>query len=61
MGQRFLQLNSTYTGNSDGSAVLHVSQVPPNAALFAPGPARKLFNALYRAVTDVCFQSSLWS
>lgn len=42
MGQRFLQLNSTYTGNSDGSAVLHVSQVPPNAALFAPGPARAL-------------------
>ncbi|KAI0645783.1 DUF1929-domain-containing protein [Trametes meyenii] len=39
MGQRFLQLNSTYTGNADGSAVLHVSQVPPNAALFAPGPA----------------------
>ncbi|KAI0829837.1 DUF1929-domain-containing protein [Trametes gibbosa] len=39
MGQRFLQLNSTYTGNPDGSAVLHVSQVPPNAALFAPGPA----------------------
>ncbi|KAJ8494999.1 hypothetical protein ONZ51_g1976 [Trametes cubensis] len=39
MGQRFLQLNSTYTGNADGSGVLHVSQVPPNAALFAPGPA----------------------
>ncbi|KAH9892649.1 DUF1929-domain-containing protein [Cubamyces lactineus] len=39
MGQRFLQLNSTYTGNADGSGVLHVSQVPPNPALFAPGPA----------------------
>ncbi|KAI0775795.1 DUF1929-domain-containing protein [Trametes elegans] len=39
MGQRMLQLNSTYTGNADGSAVLHVSQIPPNPALFAPGPA----------------------
>ncbi|KAI0373953.1 DUF1929-domain-containing protein [Pilatotrama ljubarskyi] len=39
MGQRMLQLNSTYTGNADGSAVLHVSQLPPNPSLFAPGPA----------------------
>ncbi|KAI8992954.1 DUF1929-domain-containing protein [Trametes punicea] len=39
MGQRMLQLNSTYTGNADGSAVLHVSQMPPNPALFPPGPA----------------------
>lgn len=41
MGQRFVQLNSTYTGNADGSAVLHVSQLPPNAAILAPGPACK--------------------
>jgi len=39
MGQRFLQLNNTYTINSDGSATLHVSQMPPNAAIFPPGPA----------------------
>ncbi|KLO12283.1 glyoxal oxidase [Schizopora paradoxa] len=39
MGQRFVQLNNTYTGNSDGSGVLHVSQMPPNAAILAPGPA----------------------
>lgn len=39
MGQRHLQLNSTYTVNSDGSYVLHVSQVPPNANLLTPGPA----------------------
>lgn len=39
MGQRFLQLDNTYTINSDGSAVLHVSQMPPNPAIFAPGPA----------------------
>ena len=34
-----LQLGSTYTGNSDGSATLHVNQMPPNAAAFPPGPA----------------------
>ncbi|CDO76962.1 Copper radical oxidase [Trametes cinnabarina] len=39
MGQRMLQLNSTYTGNADGSGMLHVSQMPPNPSLFAPGPA----------------------
>ncbi|OBZ70682.1 Galactose oxidase [Grifola frondosa] len=39
MGQRFLQLDSTYTTNADGSAVLHVSQLPPNPYIFAPGPA----------------------
>jgi hypothetical protein len=39
-GQRFVQLNSTYTGNTtDGTAVLHVSQLPPNPAIIAPGPA----------------------
>jgi len=39
MGQRFLQLNNTYTVNKDGSIVLHVAQVPPNPNLFQPGPA----------------------
>ncbi|KAI5120664.1 hypothetical protein M0805_008001 [Coniferiporia weirii] len=39
MGQRFVQLNNTYTGNADGSAVMHVSQMPPNPAVLAPGPA----------------------
>ncbi|CUA72193.1 Isoleucine--tRNA ligase [Rhizoctonia solani] len=38
MGQRYLELDSSYTGNADGSGVLHVSQVPPNAAILAPGP-----------------------
>lgn len=28
----------TYTANSDGSAVLHTSQVPPNPAILPPGP-----------------------
>ncbi|KAG9220580.1 hypothetical protein CCMSSC00406_0004036 [Pleurotus cornucopiae] len=39
MGQRYLQLESTYTGYPNGSAILHVSQLPPNPAIFAPGPA----------------------
>ncbi|KAI0327729.1 DUF1929-domain-containing protein [Cubamyces sp. BRFM 1775] len=39
MGQRIMQLNNTYTVNSDGSITLHVSQPPPNPNLFQPGPA----------------------
>ncbi|KAF7300493.1 hypothetical protein HMN09_00933700 [Mycena chlorophos] len=39
MGQRFLQLNNTYTVNNDSSITLHVAQMPPNANLFQPGPA----------------------
>ncbi|PPQ72942.1 hypothetical protein CVT24_000185 [Panaeolus cyanescens] len=40
MGQRFLQLNSTYTAfKQNSTAILHVSQLPPNAAIIAPGPA----------------------
>ncbi|KAF9261123.1 glyoxal oxidase [Marasmius fiardii PR-910] len=39
MGQRYLQLNNTYTVNNDGSITLHTSQMPPNANIFQPGPA----------------------
>jgi len=39
MGQRFLQLNNTYTVNGDGSITLHTAQMPPNANIFQPGPA----------------------
>ncbi|EJF57018.1 hypothetical protein DICSQDRAFT_157610 [Dichomitus squalens LYAD-421 SS1] len=39
MGQRIMQLNNTYTVNSDGSITLHVAQLPPNPNLFQPGPA----------------------
>ncbi|TFY60839.1 hypothetical protein EVJ58_g4891 [Rhodofomes roseus] len=39
MGQRSMQLNNTYTVNSNGSITLHVSQLPPNPNLFQPGPA----------------------
>ena len=39
MGQRYVQLENTYTGFSNNTAVLHVNQVPPNPAILAPGPA----------------------
>ncbi|KAG6810066.1 hypothetical protein H0H92_013500 [Tricholoma furcatifolium] len=40
MGQRFVQLENTYTGfASTNTAVLHVSQLPPNPAILVPGPA----------------------
>ncbi|PPQ93058.1 hypothetical protein CVT25_011934 [Psilocybe cyanescens] len=39
MGQRFMQLNNTYTVNKDGSITLHVSQPPPIPNIFQPGPA----------------------
>jgi hypothetical protein len=39
MGQRLLQLNNTYTVNSNGSITLHVAQVPPNPNILTPGPA----------------------
>ncbi|TNY17415.1 immunoglobulin E-set, partial [Rhodotorula diobovata] len=39
MGARALELTHSYTLSSDGSATLHVAQLPPNPALFVPGPA----------------------
>lgn len=39
MGQRYLQLNNTYTVNSNGALTLHVAQAPPNPNIFQPGPA----------------------
>ncbi|KAJ7271932.1 glyoxal oxidase N-terminus-domain-containing protein [Mycena haematopus] len=39
MGQRYLQLQNTYTVNADGSLTLHTGQLPPNPNLFQPGPA----------------------
>ncbi|GAA5880005.1 hypothetical protein JCM8547_004846, partial [Rhodosporidiobolus lusitaniae] len=38
-GMRQVVLNSTYTQNDDTSVTFHVSQVPPNPAIIAPGPA----------------------
>ena len=38
MGQRFMQLNNTYTVQN-GSIILHVSQPPPNPNILQPGPA----------------------
>ncbi|KAG8839721.1 hypothetical protein FRC18_008441 [Serendipita sp. 400] len=39
MGQRVLQLQTSYTVAEDGSATLHVSPLPRNANVFPPGPA----------------------
>ncbi|KAF9527368.1 copper radical oxidase [Crepidotus variabilis] len=40
MGQRYVELAMTYTAYAANStAILHVSQLPPNAAVLAPGPA----------------------
>ena len=39
MGQRMVVLQSSYTGYTNNTATLHVNQMPPNPAIFAPGPA----------------------
>ncbi|KAF8160645.1 glyoxal oxidase [Crassisporium funariophilum] len=40
MGQRFVQLKSSYTAfAANNTATLHVSQLPPNPSIIAPGPA----------------------
>ncbi|KAK4703171.1 hypothetical protein P7C70_g3046, partial [Phenoliferia sp. Uapishka_3] len=39
MGMRYVQLNNTFTGAADGSAVIHVSQLAPNPSILVPGPA----------------------
>ncbi|KAG6886847.1 hypothetical protein C0992_002027 [Termitomyces sp. T32_za158] len=38
MGQRYVQLNNTFTVNNDGSITLHVAQAP-NPNVLQPGPA----------------------
>lgn len=47
MGMRSVQLQSSFTGNIDGSAVLHVNQLPPNAGIMPPGPARESLNPFH--------------
>ena len=44
MGQRYLELRTSYTIYKGGSIVLHVSQMPPNSNLFQPGPALLFVN-----------------
>ena len=39
MGQRIMQLNNTFTVQSNGTITLHTAQLPPIPALFQPGPA----------------------
>ncbi len=39
MGQRYVELQTTYTGYENNTAILHVNQLPPNPAVLVPGPA----------------------
>jgi Domain of unknown function (DUF1929) len=39
MGQRYMQLNNTYTVQSDGTITLHCAQAHPDPNLLQPGPA----------------------
>ncbi|WWD21146.1 hypothetical protein CI109_105627 [Kwoniella shandongensis] len=39
MGQRHVELETSFTTNDDGGATLHVASLPPNPAILAPGPA----------------------
>lgn len=39
MGQRHIELQTSFTTNDLGGATLHVAQLPPNPAILAPGPA----------------------
>ncbi|KAH6904188.1 copper radical oxidase variant A [Coprinopsis sp. MPI-PUGE-AT-0042] len=39
MGQRYMQLENSFTVKEDGSIVLHVGQMHPNPNVFQPGPA----------------------
>ncbi|WWC91234.1 uncharacterized protein L201_006176 [Kwoniella dendrophila CBS 6074] len=39
MGQRHVELETSFTTQDDGSAILHVAQMEPNPAILVPGPA----------------------
>nr|XP_018259146.1 glyoxal oxidase [Kwoniella dejecticola CBS 10117]OBR81304.1 glyoxal oxidase [Kwoniella dejecticola CBS 10117] len=39
MGQRHVELDTSFTTQDDGGAILHVAQVEPNPAILVPGPA----------------------
>ncbi|KAJ3574744.1 hypothetical protein NP233_g1539 [Leucocoprinus birnbaumii] len=39
MGQRYVELESTYGATPDKNGFLRVAQMPPNPAIMAPGPA----------------------
>ncbi len=59
MGQRRVVLESTYTSYANHTAVLHVSQVPPNPAILAPGPA--MLFVVVRGVPSVGVQVMIGS
>ncbi|KDR71010.1 hypothetical protein GALMADRAFT_144096 [Galerina marginata CBS 339.88] len=54
MGQRMIVLQSSYTGFSKNTATPHISQVPPNPSVPAPGPA--FLFVVVKAVPSVTVQ-----
>jgi hypothetical protein len=54
MGQRHVELRTSFTTAPDGSAVLHVAQLPPNPAILVPGPA------LFFVVVDGTPSNASW-
>lgn len=44
-GMRMVELDYSYSVDSDGGATLHVSQLPPNPAIIQPGPACEFFGS----------------
>ena len=59
MSQRLVELGLSYNVHDDGSATLYISQMPPNPALFPPGPASTsspvLATLAVAGVTDAMF------
>ncbi|KAK8843343.1 hypothetical protein IAR55_006999 [Kwoniella newhampshirensis] len=54
MGQRHVELETTFTTNDDGGATLHVAQLPTNPAILVPGPA------LFFVVVDGVPSNATW-
>jgi len=54
MGQRHVELRTSFTTHADGGATLHVAQLPPNPAILAPGPA------LFFVVVDGVPSNASW-
>jgi hypothetical protein len=60
MGQRYVELENTYSSSDDNSAgFLHVSQVPPNPSIIAPGPA--LFFVVVNSIPSIGVQVTIGS
>jgi hypothetical protein len=60
MGQRYVELENTYSSAEDNNTgFLHVSQVPPNPSIIAPGPA--LFFVVVNGIPSIGVQVMIGS